>query len=294
MPWWRGWGPLVVLPAVALAFAPRAWPRWALMWVLAAAIYAGCKWLTWRRTPVAGATGSRHLGYLFLWPGMDAAAFLDASRPGVVERPPAREWTAAAVKLLLGLALLCGAARALPPHRPYLVGWAGMIGLALALHFGLFHLLSCLWRSRGVAARRLMDRPLAAAGVAEFWGRRWNRAFRDLTHRFLFRPLVAALGPARATLVGFGASGLAHELVISLPARGGWGGPTLFFLVQGSAILAERSALGRALGLERSWRGRLFTLAVLIAPATVLFHPPFVVRVVVPFLGAIGAIGALG
>src|SRR5205085_6806357 len=129
--------------------------------------------------------------------------------------------------------------------------WVGMVGLVMALHFGTFHLLSCAWRSAGVEARPLMNNPLASQGVSEFWGRRWNTAFRDLTHTFLFRPLTAWLGPAGALLAGFGFSGLVHDLVISVPARGGYGGPTLFFVVQGVALLAERSAAGRRLGLGR-------------------------------------------
>jgi hypothetical protein len=55
--------------------APSAWPRWAYKWV---AIFAGCKWLTWRRTLVAGVPWWRHAGYLLAWPGLDAATFLGA------------------------------------------------------------------------------------------------------------------------------------------------------------------------------------------------------------------------
>ena len=83
----------------------------------------------------------------------------------------------------------------MPGSLPYVAGWVGMVGIVLTLHFGLFHLLSCAWRSAGVEARPLMNDPLASQSVSEFWGRRWNTAFRDLAHRFLFRPLSARLGP---------------------------------------------------------------------------------------------------
>src|SRR5262249_3022444 len=147
----------------------------------------------------------------------------------------------------------------LPAGWDLAAGWVGMVGSILILHFGTFHLLSCAWRSAGVAARPLMNRPLAATGVADFWGKRWNTAFRDLTHRFLFRPLTGLLGPRGAVLAGFLFSGVVHDLVISVPAGGGYGGPTLFFCVQAGALLAERSPLGKRLGLGRGWRGRLFT-----------------------------------
>ena len=57
-----------------------------------------------------------------------------------------------------------------------------------------------------------------------------------------------------------------HDLVISVPAGGGYGGPTLFFALQGVAVLVERSPLGRRVGLGRGWRGWLFTMLVLLAP----------------------------
>jgi hypothetical protein len=282
------WLPLAVLPAAALAGAPRAWPAWAVMWSLAVAIFAGCKWLTWRRTPVPAAPAWRHAGYLFAWPGLDAAAFLDSR--AVPPRPRAGEWLFATVKLALGLVLLCGIARWVLPEYPYLVGWVGMVGIILVLHFGSFHLLSCAWRRIGVDARPLMNGPLAATGVSDYWGKRWNTAFRDLTHRFLFRPVAARVGPRWAIAAVFGFSGVVHDLVISVPAGGGYGGPTLFFLVQGAGVFAERSPAGRRLGLGRGARGWLFTMLLLAVPLAALFHPPFVVGVVVPFLHALGAV----
>jgi hypothetical protein len=259
------------------------------MWLLAFAIYSGCKWLTWRRTPVPGTPLSKHLGYLLAWPGLDAAAFLSAPRT-LPHKPLASEWLFASAKLIFGAALLFATARWIPADLPYLIGWVGMVGIVMVLHFGIFHLLSCAWRSAGVEARPLMHWPLASVSVSEFWGRRWNKAFRDLTHRFLFRPLTALLGPRRALLAGFVFSGLMHDVVISVPAGAGYGGPTLFFLLQGIAIFLERSATGKRLGLGRSWHGWLFTMVVLLAPVWLLFHPPFVLEIVVPFLRDLGAI----
>jgi hypothetical protein len=281
----RGWVPLVALPAVTLIVAPPTWPRWGLMWALALAVYAGCKWLSWRRARARQASAWRQVGYLLAWPGLDADAFFGRT---CVPSPTAGEWAFAAGKLMLGLAMLMVVARHAPADWPYVAGWAGMVGIVLALHFGVFHLLSCAWRSAGVEARPLMDWPAASAGVSEFWGRRWNRAFRDLTHRFLFRPLTQRLGAAAALVVGFLISGLVHELVISLPAGSGYGGPTAYFLAQAAAILAERSRLGHTLGLGHGVRGRLFTMLVVLGPVCWLFHRPFVEGVVVPMLRGVG------
>jgi len=135
-----------------------------------------------------------------------------------------------------------------------------------------------------------MDWPLKSTSLGEYWGRRWNSAFRDLAHRFLFRPLTARFGARWALIAGFTFSALLHDAVISYPAGGGYGGPTLFFLLQAVGLLVERSKRGRAYGLGAGWRGWLFTMAMLLLPAPLLFHRPFVVRVVVPFMHAIGAV----
>jgi hypothetical protein len=258
------------------------------MWLLAFVIYCGCKWLTWRRTPADGVPIARQVGYLAVWPGMDAVRFLALDRPAIP--PPGTEWMFAAGKFSLGVAMLFGFARLMPAEVPYLVGWVGMVGIALVLHFGIFHLLSCAWRSVEVEAKPLMNWPVISVSLSEYWGRRWNTAFRDLTHRFLFRPLTPRLGARGAVLVGFAFSGVIHDIVMSWPAGGGYGGPTIFFALQGIGILAERSRMGRALGLGNGWRGWLFTMTVLLCPIGLLFHGPFVMNVVVPYLDAIGAV----
>lgn len=259
-------------------------PPWAVMWGLSAAVYAACKLLTWKNAPPAPA--ARHAAYLLAWSGMDAAAFLT---PRPVPRPAAGEWAFAAVKFALGALLTWGVVRLVSDDRPLLRGWVGMTGLILLLHFGSFHLLSCAWRAAGVDAKPLMHGPVLARGVSDFWGRRWNTAFRDLTHRFLFRPLAARLGPRAGLAAGFLFSGVVHDLVISVPAGGGYGGPTLYFVLQGVGLLAERSRAGKRLGLGAGWRGWAFTAIVVVGPAGVLFHPPFVTDVMLPFLAVIGA-----
>jgi hypothetical protein len=258
------------------------------MWLLSAAIFAGCKWLTWRRTVAPGAQWWQHAGYLLAWPGLDAAAFLSPKRLLARERVHASEWGIGALRLVIGVTLFWVVAGWVSDDHKIIVGWLGMVGLILMLHFGAFHLLSCAWRRLGIDARPLMNRPLSSVSVGEFWGRRWNTAFRDLTHRFLFRPLNSKLGPRWAILAGFVFSGVIHDVVISVPAGGGYGGPTLFFGTQAAAMFAERSRVGRAIGLGRGGRGRLFTMLTLILPAYVLFHPPFVRNIIVPFMHALG------
>jgi hypothetical protein len=270
----------VLIPTVALG--------WLVMWLLAMTIFAGCKWLTWRRVSLAGVPWHLQAAYLFTWPGMDAAGFIPWKKQA--ELPSLREWLFAVGKTFLGGALFWLGARHVPEHAILLRGWTGLVGLAFLLHFGTFHILSCFWRSLGRNARPLMNWPVLATSVSDFWGRRWNTAFRDVTHRFLFQPLTRVRGPRAAIVLGFAMSGLVHDLVISVPAGGGYGLPTLYFLIQGFALLGERSRAGRALGLGQGWRGWLFTMVMAAGPAYGLFHPVFVRNIVVPFMKATGAL----
>ena len=93
-----------------------------------------------------------------------------------------------------------------------------------------------------------------------------------------------------AGLLVFALSGAVHDLVISLPARGGYGLPTLYFLVQGAGVAIERSRLGKILQLGRGPRGWCFTVIFLTVPLYGLFHPFFVMRVILPFMQAIHAL----
>lgn len=258
---------------------------WVLMWVLALGLFALCKWLTWRNANVAGAARARQAAYLLAWPGMDARAFLDPHPIPSDARPRAGEWFFALAKTSLGIALIWLVVPRIPADLLLARGWVGMAGLLFLFHFGIFHIVSCLWRSRGVNAKSLMNWPILSRNLADFWGRRWNTAFRDLTHGFLFRPLASKFGPGTGLVLGFLASGLVHDLVISVPAGGGYGLPTLYFLLQGAGLLASRSVAV----FRSGWTGRAFAAIIVAGPAVGLFHPPFLLNVILPFLGVLGA-----
>jgi len=90
--------------------------------------------------------------------------------------------------------------------------------------------------------------------------------------------------------VVFVVSGLVHESVISVPARGGWGRPTLYFILQGAGIAVEKSALGKKAGLGGGVRGWLWMAVCTGGPVALLFHPPFVHRVIGPFFETLNRI----
>ena len=262
---------------------------WLFMWTLSFAIFLGLKWATWweAREHVPHSSG-RSLAYLLAWPGMDADTFLDARRQAAT--PRFQEWLWASVKTTLGILLLWGLARRVPAQQPLAQGWIGLFGLIFLLHFGSFHLIALFWQTCGVDAQPIMAQPMLSKTLSEFWGKRWNLGFRQLAYDLIFRPLYKPIGAAAASLLVFVASGLIHDLVISLPARGGYGLPTGYFILQGLGVTLERSSLGNRLGLQKGLSAWLFLLLVAAGPAFWLFHPPFVLRVILPFMHAIHAL----
>lgn len=284
------WLALAVLPVLAIAGKPFL-PGWGFMWLMAFALFFGCKWVTLGSAlrHERHACPFRAVAYLFAWPGMEASRFLSPKPAQRCSRNAAVGSAAfAIIRILLGLVLLFGVAR--HATEPLLAGWVGMVGMVLLLHFGLFHLVSVGWRALRVDAPPIMNAPLRSTSVSEFWGQRWNAAFNDLALRLIFRPAARRVGIAAAILLAFAVSGLIHELVISLPANAGYGLPSAYFVVQGLGVLTERSSLGDWLGFRHGPRGWLFTMIVVAGPAFWLFHPAFVREVILPFMQAIGAL----
>ena len=289
-----GYGPvaagmaMLLLPAVAMMVTVHG-PRWLMMWATAFAIWFACKCLTvWQARSIWWRTSALRVGaYLFAWPGMNARTFLDPTQKPCAD---SKVHSPALARVLIGVALIWMVAPIAGRTSPILSGWVGMLGMILVLHFGLFDLLASTWQRSNVFAPRLMNHPVRSRSAAEFWGRRWNLAFHELAQKFVFNPVQARFGRAAAVWAVFLASGLIHDLVISLPARGGYGLPTAYFALQAAALLLERSTLGRRFGLGRGFRGRLFAIGVVAVPAFWLFHPQFIQTVILPFMEAIGAL----
>ncbi|HEY1172156.1 MAG TPA: membrane bound O-acyl transferase family-domain-containing protein [Verrucomicrobiae bacterium] len=279
---------LLLLCLTALPFSVKEQlPAWMFMWALAFALYFGCKVLTLVEAGPAFITthGFRTLGYLLLWPGMDPKPFTQKAKDFIT--PNMKAWATALFRTLHGAALIW-----IVVPRINEVHWIpraiiGMLGVILLLHFGLFRLLALGWQSRHIAVRPLMDNPTRATSLTEFWGRRWNSGFHDLMHRYIFRPSTKRFGVRTAMLLVFLASGLIHELVITVPAGGGYGLPTLYFLLQGLGVEMERSDFGKRLQLGHGAKGWCFVFLVTAGPVALLFPPPFLHNVILPMLKTI-------
>lgn len=263
---------------VALLGSPLA--PWLRMAVFASLGVLSVKFVTIAEYPrlFLSPFSRRSLAYL-LWIGMSPEAFLARSP---VPAPAPAEIRIGLRNLFSGLVLLQVIQPYVAPTHPILAGWAGMIGFLLILHFGLFQLQSVWLRRSGLHASPIMDRPLASRSLGEFWGRRWNRAFSEPAFRLICRPVTRRLGPASGILATFLVSGLLHELAITVPGGSGHGGPTLYFLIQGLGLMAERTTMARALGVGVGMRGRLFAVALAGLPLPLLFPASFVRNVALP------------
>lgn len=236
----------------------------------------------WRRT-----RGSVTVPGMLVWfvmvPVLDASQFFGKVTKSVA-RPSIGEWLWAASKSVAGLAMLFMVAPVALPHHAGLAGWIAMAGIVFSLHFGLLELIVLAWRRAGYDIQPLMRQPLQAETLSDFWGRRWNTAFRDFAHEQVFRPLCRIYSPHVATLGSFFFSGLIHELAISIPAGGGYGLPTIYFLLQWVGIRLEKHGHHQRWLICRGIAGRIIAASFIIAPCALLFHSAFVLNVIVPFI----------
>jgi Membrane bound O-acyl transferase family len=236
----------------------------------------------------------RWLGFALLWAGMRPALFARVGRGSQLGA-----WPLVGRGCLeggLGFTLAVLAWLVWHHGRPPLSNAAACVlatvlllpGLSLMLHFGIFNILAGLWRLAGVDARPLFRAPLGALSLGDFWSRRWNLAFSEMTALAVYRPLSrrSHLGRKAATAAAFLASGLLHELAISVPVLAGFGLPSLYFLLHGMLVLVEGrlEKAGRPV-TAWGWWAHVWVLGWLALPAPLLFHPPFLRGVVWPLIG---------
>ncbi|MBO9702144.1 MAG: hypothetical protein J7604_18185 [Sporocytophaga sp.] len=139
------------------------------------------------------------------------------------------------------------------------------------------------WRLKGADTRTLFKEPMRSLSLAEFWGKRWNLAFSEMTAIALYRPLKPRIGEKAATVTAFVFSGLLHEVAISVPVKAGYGFPLLYFFIQGILIIIERKLEYNGM-LKNKLIARCWVFAGLILPFPVLFHVWFLKGIIWPLI----------
>ena len=223
------------------------------------------------------------LGFAGAWLGMKPGLFASAETvslngAGALIRRGAIHVAAGSALLVLARIAWTGT------HSRPLATVLLLPGLSLLVHFGLCNLLAGGWRLRGVACDALFRAPVRSQNLGEFWARRWNLAFSQMTAIAVYRPVADRLGRGPALVAGFALSGLLHEMAISVPVRAGFGLPLIYFLVHGGLVLVER-ALARAGHPLSGGVGRAWAMFWVLAPLPILFHRPFLAGVIWPLIG---------
>jgi alginate O-acetyltransferase complex protein AlgI len=157
-----------------------------------------------------------------------------------------------------------------------------LIGLSLILHFGILNLSTALWRFFGVDVRELFRSPYKSTSLQEFWGKRWNLAFSEMTSLVAYKPLKAKIGVRNAMILSFMLSGLLHEIAISVPVHAGYGLPLLYFLLHAAFMQFEsRTVLGKKI-IDQKLLSHIWVMVALVVPMPLLFHHSFVNSVLRP------------
>ena len=157
-----------------------------------------------------------------------------------------------------------------------------LAGVSLLLHFGVLTLSVAWWRMLGVDVQELFREPYRAKTLKEFWGRRWNLAFSEMTALIVYRPLKSRLGADNAITFSFLLSALLHEIAISLPVMSGFGMPSAYFILHATAMKLESiPGISKKL-IQRPLLSRFWVMSILLLPLPVLFHHDFIQYVLVP------------
>lgn len=287
--WMRVLGWAAVLLAVALGpfLAPHE-PAGNRMLLQCALLYFAMKVLVQAEARLAGRhvpTGLAWLGFAFLWPGMRPWAFAGARAPRRGGGHGGGRWVREGL-----LSMLLGAALLVDAHLLVQAGvhdaWVAVVamgGLGFVIAFGAMRVQAGLWRMAGRRVQPVFDEPLKATSLVEFWTRRWNLAFSEMLQVAVERPVRRALGPRLSFTLAFLASGLLHDLAFSVPARGGYGLPTLYFVLHASLVALEPRVPWARLPGGLHLRHAAAVLAVLgLVP--LLFHLPAMRALVIPLV----------
>lgn len=149
-----------------------------------------------------------------------------------------------------------------------------LVAFSLILHFGVLSLGTFAFRLMGFADYAVFKQPFKSKSISEFWGKRWNLAFSEMTAIAIFKPLAKKVGVRQAGFLAFMVSGLLHEVAISLSVMQGFGLPMLYFVIHGILMSIEKRLFGK------KKPGTWWVVLCLVLPAPLLFHGAFLREVI--------------
>ena len=263
-----GWLGLLALVAGA-NFALTEYSAVSRMVGICCVLLAGMKGLVYAEWAVGQRlTMSRYLVFAILWFGMDPGSF-QHSRTGLSWKNDVLVGSILMIVGTLGAWLVWAM-----EWRQILIMFLPM---SLGFHFGALRVLKGGLRAAGFPVRTLFPNLLKAQGIGDLWSRRWNVGYSQMMQRLVGRPIESKYGANAGMMTIFLASGLLHELAITLPVRAGFGLPTLYFTLHGILTVIEKKT-GRQFG-------KIPALLAVMAPMGLLFPPAFQTEVIQECLG---------
>lgn len=205
--------------------------------------------------------------YCFAWVGMNPEIFFKQRA-----KPDRSLLYRGLLFLISGLSILVVIKAVINPItipeglRYYALSLAILVALSQILHFGLLNLNAWILQVIKFPAYSLFRAPLEAQSLRDFWGKRWNLAFTEMTSVAVYRPLSEKWTVTPAFVTSFLFSGLLHEVALSFPVNKGYGFPLLYFAVQLLLIVIEEK-------IFKGKPGKVWVMLGLILPLPILFHP---------------------
>lgn len=287
-----GWSWLAGVVAAMESVTRDSHPLVRMLWLIGVLFWSmkGIVYAEWLASHPAGLPMGRRLAFWLLWPGMRPDVFVRDDR--TLAAANRREGFALLRKGIVGLvsgficlqgaALLRSGSESASPAVDWLTMLPALVGLSLMLHFGLFNLIAGCWRGLGFGAYELFRSPVRSRSLEEFWGRRWNLAFTEMTAWSVFRPLKRRLGIRIAGCAAFLVSGALHEVAITLPVGVCYGLPTLYFVLQWVGIMVEQRWFAKDSAPNGPRRG--WAMLCVVLPLPLVFPPPFVSGICEPVM----------
>lgn len=238
------------------------------MLALIIVLLTGMKVVMATHYPKLAFTIHRWFMYCFLWLGMNPELFFKFK-----VRTDSALLYRGMLYLVIGISIaLCIIFLEKPISIPsgisyYVFSLLILVSLSQILHFGLMNINAFLLQLLHYPAYSLFRAPLQAGSLSDFWGKRWNLAFTELTSVTVYRPLLKNFNPKQAMLASFIFSGVLHEVALSLPVNKGYGLPVLYFLIQLGLTLMEPKIF------RQKKPGTTWVILCLVVPLPILFHP---------------------
>jgi hypothetical protein len=233
-------------------------------------------------------TPLRFLAYFF-WIGMQPKQFLVGERTAA--GAPVPTVSGILINALTAAALLWLVPRLLPAATPMIIRFSiALVGISILVLFVRLDIGAMIFRAMGFQVEKVMDCPVAATTLGEFWGRRWNRIVPGMLREVIFFPVARWAGPRVALFAVFVYSGFYHEM-FSFLAGSGYGRPALYFLLQYLGVAVENTRPARRVLQGYPWLGRAWTFAVIVLPVGLFLHPGLVNGYLVPMLIEAGVPG---